>query len=548
MNRFSQFAIYLLGALTVSLSACNDLEVYPESRFTEANYWTTTEKAMSVLNTAYSQMYRSDYYFYNEGMSDNAYNGRGDQNGVASLAAGTYDPSLSRIIDEWGYHYSGIKTCHIFLENVDRVEGMDPTLKERMKAEARFIRAFHYFQLLTWYGDVPLIERDPTVEEVRTVQRTPRAQVLEFVLNELTQVEGVLPINTAYAAADRGRITKGAAIALRARALLYEGRWQEVVTACESLMSNANGTYSLFPSYQGLFLPANENNNEVILDLQYVPQHRAYNHYFDMAPIIAGARLNNLAPTQELVDSYLTENGKMIGESGSGYDETNPYSKRDPRLDATIAYHNSTWTKLDGSVVTIYTRPGSAPRDANGDAKGLDVDEYRPGGVSSPTGYYFRKYYDRSSGPNFLSGLNLILIRYADVLLMYAEAKNELGQMNENVWSQTIGAIRSRAGFTDPGALGYPAVGQDGLRGIIRNERRIELAFENTRIFDIRRWRIAEQVLNGWAHGARYGSPSVDNGYIRVNQRSFDPSRHYLWPIPRNERALNPNLSQNPNW
>ncbi|MFC6997099.1 RagB/SusD family nutrient uptake outer membrane protein [Rufibacter roseus] len=542
MNKFSKLAIYVVGVLSISLTACNnDLDLYPESRFTDANYWTTTEKALSVLNTAYSQMYRSDYYFYNEGMSDNAYNGRGDQNGVASLAAGSYDPSLGRISDEWGYHYAGIKTCHIFLENVDRVASMDPALKERMKAEARFIRAFHYFYLMTWYGSVPLFERDLTVEEAKTISRTPRPLVLDFVLNELTQIADILPVNTAYAAADKGRITKGAAIALKARTLLYEGRWQDVINTCELLLNNANGTYSLFPSYNGLFLPQNENNNEVILDLQFVPQFRAYNHFFDIAPLAVGARLNNLAPTQELVDSYLTLNGKRIRETGSGYDESNPYTNRDPRLAATIVYHNYRWTKPDGSVVTIYTKPGTDPSSAK-------PDEYRPGGVSSPTGYYFRKYYDPASGPNFLSGLNLILIRYADVLLMYAEAKHELGQMNEAVWNQTIRPIRARAGFTDPAALNYPALGDQEMRSLIRNERRIELALENKRIFDIRRWEIAEDVLNGWAHGAQFGPAAVDNGYIRVNQRTFDPSKHYLWPIPRTERALNPNLSQNPNW
>ncbi|MBC3539127.1 RagB/SusD family nutrient uptake outer membrane protein [Rufibacter sediminis] len=541
MNRFSKLTIYVVGFFLISFTACKDLELYPESRFTDANYWTTTEKALSVLNTAYSQMYRSDYYFYNEGATDNAYSGRGDQNGVASLAAGTYDASLGRIIDQWNYHYAGIKTCHIFLENVDRVENMDPVLRERMKAEARFIRAFHYFKLMTWYGAVPLFDRDISIEESRSIARTPRPLVLEFVLNELTQIADALPVNTAYAAADKGRITKGAAIALKGRTLLYEGRWEDVVTTCESLMNGSNGTYSLFPSYQGLFLPQNENNNEVILDLQFVPQFRAYSHYFDMAPIIAGARLNNLAPTQELVDSYLTENGKMIREAGSGFEETNPYANRDPRLAATIAYHNSTWTKLDGSTVTVYTRPGTDPSDAK-------PDEYRPGGVSSPTGYYFRKYYDPTSGPNFLSGLNLIMIRYADVLLMYAEAKHELGQMNEGVWNQTIRPIRERAGFTNPEALNYTALGSDAMRSLIRNERRIEFALENNRIFDIRRWRIAEQVLNGWAHGARFGPASVDNGYIRVNQRTFDPNKHYLWPIPRSERAVNPNLTQNPNW
>lgn len=270
--------------------------------------------------------------------------------------------------------------------------------------------------------------------------------------------------------------------------------------------------------------------------------NRTYNHLFDFVPISVGARLNALAPTQELVDSYLMTNGRTINEAGSGYDAEDPYVNRDPRMTATIVYHNYNWTRPDGTSKTIYIKPGTDPDDTK-------MDEYAAGGVSSPTGYYLRKYYDPTSLTNFVSGLNLILIRYADVLLMYAEARNELGTMDEFVWNQTLRALRNRAGFVDPVALNFNAsLGQDGLRTAIRNERRTELAMEGLRVFDIRRWKTAEVVLNGWAHGAKFGPASIDNGYIRANLRVFDPGKHYLWPIPRDERNLNPNLQQNPGW
>jgi starch-binding outer membrane protein, SusD/RagB family len=295
----------------------------------------------------------------------------------------------------------------------------------------------------------------------------------------------------------------------------------------------------LFPSYEGLFLPQNEYNSEDILSLQYVPQFRMWGEFFDMAPISAGARLNALAPTQELVDSYLMLNGQPISEAGSGYNEDDPYVNRDPRLTATVVYHLYQWSDAEGTR-TIYIEPGSSPGEA--------PDEYVPGSSATSTGYYVRKYFDPQHNTNLQSGLNLMLIRYADVLLMHAEAKNELGQMDASVWDQTIGALRTRAGFTNPAAISFPGTGQDDLREIIRNERRTELAMEGLRIFDIRRWRIAEDVLNGYAHGARFGVESIDNGYLRVNLRAFDPEKHYLWPIPRDERLINPNLSQNPNW
>jgi hypothetical protein len=532
--------VVLLFLTTVT--SCKKLDLVPTDRFTDVNYWTSTEKANSILNTAYSQMFNSSRFFLNEALSDNAYNGRGDNEGVASIASGTYDASLGRIKSEWNDHYSGIKTCNLFLDNVDRIENMDPVLKARMKGEARFLRAFQYFQLMTWFGDVPLFDKDITLEESLSIGRSPRAEVLAFILSELDAAVEALPVNTAYAQADRGRITKGAALGLKARVYLYEGRWQDVATTCEAIMSGNNGSYSLFNSYAGLFLPQNENNSEVLLDFQFDPVNRTYNHLFDFVPISVGARLNALAPTQELVDSYLMANGRAINEAGSGYDAEDPYVNRDPRMTATIVYHNYNWTRPDGTTKTIYIKPGTDPDETK-------MDEYAAGGVSSPTGYYLRKYYDPTSLTNFVSGLNLILIRYADVLLMYAEARNELGTMDESVWNQTVRALRNRAGFVDPVALNFNAsLGQDGLRTAIRNERRTELAMEGLRIFDIRRWKTAEVVLNGWAHGAKFGPASIDNGYIRANLRVFDPGKHYLWPIPRDERNLNPNLQQNPGW
>ncbi len=534
--------IIIIAFISVAISACKKLDIAPTDRFTDITYWTTTEKADRVVNTAYSQISHPGFFFFNEGLSDNAYNSRGDVEGVASIAAGTSDASLSRYKNEWNWHYTGIKTCNIFLENVDRVPDMDASLKARRKAEIRFIRAYHYFMLYTWYGDVPLFEKDISLEESRSIARTPRAQVVDFVLKELDETANVLPLNTMLNEADRGRITKGAATALKARALLYESRWAEAAAACEQLIDGSAGTYALFSSYEGLFLPQNEYNSEVIFDLGYVPEVRAYNTFFDFAPISVGARLNNYAPTQELVDSYLMKNGKTIREAGSGYDENNPYVNRDARLGYTVVHHLYQWKRPDGSTKTIYIKPGSDPDQEN------KFDEYG-GTITSATGYYLRKYYDPTSSTNFLSGLNLIMIRYADVLLMYAEAKNELAQFNESVWNSTLRALRSRAGFTDPGALSYnAALTQADHRNSIRNERRVELAMEGLRVFDIRRWKTAEVVLNGWAHGAKYGQAGVDNGYIRANLRQFDPAKHYLWPVPRDERNMNPNLTQNPGW
>jgi starch-binding outer membrane protein, SusD/RagB family len=539
---FLKSSIY--GFLVLSIMACNKMDLAPTNKFTELNYWTSTEKAATVLNTAYMDMAKSEYFFYNEALSDNAYIGRGDVDDAKLISSGQADPSTGRFRDEWGLHYGGIKTCNIFLQYVDQVPGMNDTLKTRMKAESRFIRAFHYFQLVTWFGDVPFFDHDITLDESKTIARTPKADILTFIYKELDDVIAVLPTNKEYSAADNGRITKGAAIALKARVYLYNSQWTDVASACEKLINvKDNGDYSLFPSYEGIFTTDNEYNSEVILDHEYVPgTNRTYSHLLDLAPLSVGARVNSMAATQELVDNYLMLNGKDIKDPASGYDENNPYVNRDPRLTATLVYHLYNWKKPDGTIQVIYIKPGTAP---DKDAK---ADEYVAGSNTTSTGYYLRKYYDVKSEVGFKSGLNLILIRYADVLLMYAEAKNELGQMDKTVWDKTVGAVRQRAGLNQA-AVDFPAgLQKDDFRLAIQRERRSELAMEGLRIFDIQRWKTSATVLNGYPHGAKYGDPSVDNGYIRLDKRTFDPARHYLWPVPQAERDLNPNLGQNSGW
>jgi len=540
-KKFLKYSAIAGFAALLMLSSCNKLDLTPTNKFTEDNYWTSPEKANLVLNMAYSQMTNSDYFFKTESLSDNLYEGRGSSSEKA-ISSGQADASNGRFSGEWRDCYAGIKTCHTFLENVDRVPVMDETLKTRMKAEARFIRAYLFFRLTTWFGDVPLFDHDITLSESKSIERKPQAEVLAFVRSELDAVTEILPAVGNYSDDDKGRITSGAAVALKARTYLYSNDWDNVVTTCEKLISTETyGKYSLFSSYEGLFLPANEYNSEVILDLSYVPSLRTWGNYYDYAPLSVGARVNAMAPTQELVNDYLMINGKDINASGSAYNEASPYKNRDPRLTATVVYQEYQWKKPDGTFQTIYIKPGTAPDQS------AAVDEYKGQGTNSTsTGYYMRKYYDPTSLASFTSGLNLILIRYADVLLMYAEAKNELGQMNEGIWNLTIKALRARAGFTDPEALVFNSAATKGeLQNIIRRERHCELALEGLRIFDLRRWKSAETIMNGYPHGAQYGDASTDNGYIRLDKRSFNKDRDYLWAVPQSEKDLNPALGQN---
>jgi hypothetical protein len=542
MRRYINKSVFLL-LLVVLASGCKKMNLTPTDRFTELNFWLSDANVNNALNNVYNRMYTSQYIFYNEALSDNAYTRLGISSGFPdAIASGNFTPTLARFLSEWDYYYTGIKAANIFLENVDQNTTLNTALKDRMKAEVRFIRAFHHFKLMNWWGDVPLLTNDITPDEAKIYQRSPKAEVLAFILSELDAAAAVLPTRDQYAESDRGRITRGAAKALKARVLLYEGnRMADVVAICEDLMNNqaTNGTYSLVSKYDDVFSPTNEYNSEVILDIQYVPNLRTWGEHIDFVPISAGARGNNLAPTQELVNSYIMLNGKKINEAGSGYDEANPYASRDPRLASTIVYHGATWRNANGTTQTIYIKPNTDPDPAK-------KNEYKPSGQGTATGYYWRKYYDPTAVAGFNSGLNLILIRYAEVLLMYAEAKHAMGQMTAAVWDKTIRPLRVRAGFTDPAALNFPTSGD--MTEIIRNERRTEFALEGLRIDDIRRWKIAEVVMNGWAHGAKFEDPSVDNGYIRAQLRSFDATKHYLWPVPAAEIGKNPRLSQNPNY
>lgn len=543
MNRkliiFNRLLLMLAGFF---VSGCVKLDVTPTNKFTDETYWQSEDKANSVLNMAYRQMFSSDYLMGNEILSDNVYNGYGTTN-EKIIVNGLADASNTRFEDEWGKCYGGIKTCHTFLANVDRVTAMDPALREKRKAEIRFIRASLYLELTTWYGDIPHFTQDISLEESKSLTRKPQAEVMAWIHQELDEVAAILPSKEQYAAADNGRITNGAAVALNARAYLYENNWAKVAEYCDKLINGSTfGAYSLFANYEQLFWVKNEYNSEIILSLQYVPDLRTWGNLVDHAPMSANARLCVAGPTQGLVDTYLMKNGRKWTPADPDY------ANRDPRMAASIVYDGSKWTDRSGSQYTIVINPdGTSPA-------GKPSDKYTGAGTAqTPTGYYYRKYCDPSpaayTGGGWDSNLNLPLIRFADVLLMYAEAKNELQQMNASVWDQTIKKLRQRAGFDDtPEALNLPSGDQAALREVIRDERRVELALEGLRVFDIRRWRTAETVLTQAPRGAKFDKSSGTYDYIKLPAGNFSRSRDYLWAVPRKERLLNPGLTQNPGY
>ncbi len=535
INKFKNIALPCIGLLL--LFSCNSLDQEPRDKYTDATFWQSADNAETIVNMAYNQMYSAEKLWNDEGISDNVIEGR-DNNDGRIMRNGLADPSLGRFAGEWKWAYEGIKTSHKYLDNVDRVPDLSTSLKDKRKAEIRFIRAFIYFRLVSFYGDVPFFTTDITLEQSKVISRTPKATVLKFIHDELDDIVQYLPArNASFGDENRGRITKAAALAFQARAYLYESNWAKVEECTNKLINEQGtyGTYGLFENYENLFHTENKYNKEVILDYAYTTAYRTWNQMYSRVPMSLGAFLNSCAPTQELVDSYVTSNGLPIAKDAT-YKESDPYKNRDPRLTYTVVYDGYKWTKPDGTVTTIIIKPGT-----NSDDTWQGTNSNR-----SITGYYIRKYYDpesTTSESNYSQHNNIIMFRYADVLLMYAEAMFEQGKMSQIVWDATIKAIRTRAGFSGD-ALNYPStLSASDMRDLIRCERRSELALEGLRYFDIVRWKEGTKYLSTVVHGAKFANNNT--AYITLDTRRFNENKDYLWSVPRAQIQLNPNLKPN---
>lgn len=522
----------ILG-IVLALSACNDMEQLPANRFTNATFWTSAMNAEAMLSTAYSQMYSADRMLSDERLGDNLYDRMASNTDIRVWHQGYAVGDLRLFANEWSNDYQAIKSVHIFLAHIDNVNDISESLKTRMKAEARFIRVYAYLRLTTFFGDVPFFTSEITNREAHEIARTPKSEIVRFIHSELNEITSQLPTNTEQADADRSRITKAAAILLNARAYLMDNEWANATSLLEQIIDDKAGRYSLFPSYAGLFEVENEYNSEVILDVSYLENVRTWSNIQYFGPISAGGTQSNWAILGSLVDNYLTLGGYSIKDTGADFDPANPYANRDPRLTATVVYDGYEFLKNKGfGPEVIYTNPNA-----------VTLDRYKAGDTqTSPTGFYVAKYFCPPSIGNNNTGINVIMMRYAEVLLSYAEAKIEQGQMNAAIWDQTVRAVRQRAGFTTTKALDYPSMAsQTELRNIIRQERRSEFAMEGRRYFDIVRWKIGPECLDGPVFGAYF----VED---RVDLFVFNDPRSYLFPIPETERSYNSNLTQNPGY
>jgi starch-binding outer membrane protein, SusD/RagB family len=516
--------LYIVFLLTLSMGCKKDLlNTIPNDRITSAIFWNEEKDAVLAANAIYNYLEGQDIFSW-DAMSDIASANVGFLL-ESYVEKGIYDALTPLIENKWNNAYKGIRAANYFLENVDKVKTTNAQLIPRLKGEVQFIRAYLYLQLVSIYGDVPLITKTISIEEGFNVTRTEATLVWDFIGTELTAAAALLPDK----AAEKGRASKGTALAFKARAMLYAKRYTDAAQAAKAVMDlNVSG---LSPSYQNLFSYSGENNIEVLLDKQFVKDVYSNSVFALLAPYSQTAD-GSFVPVKKLVDAYEMQNGKRITEAGSGFDPVNPYKDRDPRLGYSVFVLGSTLPS--GAIYD--SRPNSGTADAVG---------YKPG--STKTGFNIKKYVnkeDYSSPRN--SGINVILMRYAEVLLTYAEAKIEAGQVDASVF-KAINDVRQRADVNLPPIVA-PKL-PDEMREIVRHERMVELAFEGQRYFDIRRWGIAQVVMNVPVSGMTYSNSS--GNLVTINDptlRTFIPNRDYLWPIPQKELNLNKSLKQNPNW
>lgn len=502
MKRIINYHIaYLLTAFFLVCTSCESLlDVNPSDKYSTVTFWKTEEHAKSGITGCYNALlpWRSEHFFEFDMITSNAmpYN---EANGTQAIGKGEHLPITPLIALLWKNCYIGIGRTNTFLDNISGVT-MDEKLKDRMIGEARFLRAFYYFNLVDKFGGVPLITETPNAEKQAAQGRDSKDAVVEQILKDLSEAAPSLP--DAYSGADLGRATKGAALALKARVLLYNERWREAAETAQAVMDMK--VYSLFNDYRYFFSEANKHNPEVIFNVESSLPDFQTTH--DQTIF----RLNRPAPLKELADKYQMKDGKSIAESPL-YDPKKPYENRDPRLHYTLTvvgypYNGKLITKQD--VMT--------------------------------TGFGMKKYTSYRDNENIplveRSAFNSILIRYAEVLLTYAEAQNEASGPDASVYN-AVNQVRRRESVAMPEIP--QGLTKEQMREAIRLERRIELALEGIYYSDVLRWKTVEKENNGAMHDA-------DGEEVVI--RKFRPDRDYLWPIPYDQTVLNKNLIQNPNW
>ncbi|WP_207425851.1 RagB/SusD family nutrient uptake outer membrane protein [Pedobacter sp. SYSU D00535] len=545
----------LLGLLAFSLisQSCQKdfLERVPLDEIVDETFWKTEDQLLLAVNACYAYL-KAKNTVDMENLGDNTL--WPSVTDYQRISTGNFNSDLGGINAEWTSAYDGIRRCNAFLENYEKADVAVPARKEALAAEVRVIRAYLYNYLTLFFGDVQLITKTLTTTDPEVFgSRTSKAEVVDFMLVELEDAAQKLS-PTIPTGANLGRINRGAALALKARIALYNGRWAVAEKAAADVM--ALNVYELYKAggtanaYRDLFTYKGKlsagANRETILARTHLADISMHNLSREIQVPDQNARWN---PTKSLVDAYLAVDGLPITMSPL-YKETSyedVFKNRDPRMVQTILQPGATWGgRVDGNPANTNPNIYTAPKFRSD----------RRGSVTV-TGYYFTKYVEPSTVAQVSRDANDIhLIRLAEVYLTYAEAKLEQGTLTQQDIDATINKLRDRVGMKRMVITELEANGLD-LRTEIRRERRVELALEGQRYFDILRWKqgdlLAQDVKGMKKAWAKISSdvaniPADENGYIIANTGRIFEERNYLWPIPLIQFQRNPKLGQNKDW
>jgi len=549
---------WALSLCMIGLFGCDDdLDLLPLDRPSDENFFSTAKELDLAINGVYNDLYYSPFQgvtlqFHLENLTDIGWDRDGSDFQATGRGGHAADTPLFNGV--WSNFYQAIARCNLLLTNMDRaIEDTPEDQFNRIRSEARFFRAFYYHHLVMLYGDVPLLT-EPQDLNSPLPARTPRAEIISFIINELTEAAPALPVNAT--GADTGRITQATALTLKARMALYDSNWQLASDTAQEVMNL--GSHSLHPNFGELFTYAGESSPETLLAIRY---DQATTTHLMAAWIYTrlGQGFVNKIPVQALVDSFECTDGLQIDQSPL-YDPANPFENRDPRLDFTVVrsgveHRGFIFESHPDSVETFNVMTDPPTRVEN-------TDVTNP--FASFSGYAWKKYADEPRETRFASALDFIMMRYAEVLLIYAEAKIELGQADASVLD-AINQVRARAYSEEASYPEVTTTNVDELRTILRRERKVELAQEGFRLYDLRRWGLLAQAVPGVLVGRPQGAYSLqgipvfdEDGFPDysayqdilklVDTKVFNAGRDELWPIPQQELDLNDRLVQNPGY
>ena len=550
----------------VSFSSCNDdfLDRMPKDEMTDDNFWQTEEHLVQVANTFTAALQGKYWLNITEIMADSA--PWAVTTAFRTIGAGNFTTETSQINSLWVTAYTGIGRVNFFLNNYNRAETVKEEIRERYAAEAYFYRAYNYWVLTSYFGDVPYITDELSVESPDVYRgRDPRKTVIENVTKDLEDHYKNLPEYIPAASSEFGRVSQCAALALLSRIYLYNGMYQEAADAAERAM--ANSYHALYSTgnpdedYVNLFnytgrASRNASNKETLLAFVYnydLGEAARQSHNLSRECWVPGDYAR-FVPTNSMIEAYLTKDGQIWDPSTvDTYEDV--FKDRDPRMVQSILAPNTPWEGgKSGDLLSTDDKIYTYPLLTNNKTAAMTY-----------SGFYMRKYVEPSTVKYVGHDDNdLVMLRYAEVLLNYAEAKEMLGQLTQADLDKTINLLRDRVGMVHMELSNLPA-GSD-IRTEIQRERRIELFFEGHRYFDIIRWKqghiLGEDLLGvnkRWLDQSRLAvdldkdltwKTKDGQQYLLIETgRTFNPDKHYLLPIPFKQMQLNPNLApQNPGW